>query len=650
MRSLMKQLYRWRFRERVVHMVWGAARLLAVMAVVLAFCCIVDFWVDMYRDVPGALRFGMLAFQAIVAAVLGYFFLVRTWFATPPVDDYASRAEKAIPEFDHRLVTAIQLNRAHARTEGMSPALIAEVTREAGEMAARHNLSRLIDYSRLAWSGMILLPILLFWSIFLLFFPSVVVALLQRQALFDVEIPRSIRLANTTVPLWPAGDSVTVQYEVTGKFREKATGTVYVYPEGQPKEKYPLTFHSVIATGKALYTATIPQSSANFTFEATLSDARTRDVGSVRFEARPAIASLEAWTVLPEYLGVIPTGPKAGQRYERLQPQGEVLALPGSDIRIHAVFEKPVAKAELILMEPVNRADKIVERRLMKLAPDRRSADDLFTLTPNLHLYRIELTDDHGFKNLAPPQRGLIHLPDEPPHVELLQEAFKNPDPTADDGKGPIEDYEFNGIPIIPGSPFQVAFNARSRMGIGQVWLYYRVNDEAEKQFQHQKWSLLGLPLEFRAEVEVPKWYTQLLKPVRANNLGPFVPELGLFQKSGTEGQVELYKIPSSDPETEPGELEAGGKFDFFTGGLRKTGPDGKPAKLEPGDRVEFYVAASDKVPGANRPRGRSESRIKGFVTAGQLDDWNRQRDQSRDRLKESLEKQRAIPFSTAPK
>jgi len=654
MHALLKQLNRWRFRERLIRLVWGGARLLAVMAVALAFCCALDYWYDRYADVPSVLRFGMIAFQAVTAAVLAYFFLVRPWTATPPVDDLASQAEKAIPEFDHRLVTAIQLNRKTARTDGMSRTMIEAVTREAGEMAARHRLTRLIDYSRLGWAGMVLLPIVIFWGLFFVFNQPVATALLKRQALFDVEIPRSIRLVNTTIPLWPAGEEVTIRYEVNGKFQETSKGTAYVYPEGQPSERYELKFHSALAPGKALFTATVPQSTANFEFQARLSDARTRDRGKVNFQPRPSVQSIEAWALLPEYLGLVPSGPRAGQRYEEFQNQGEVAALPGSGVRVRATFAKPIARAELVLMgvEPVTKRDNL-ERRAMVLAPDRLSAEDRFDLNPGLQQYRIEIADDNGFTNLTPPTRALRLEKDEPPEVELLTEALKNPDPKAFDGKGPIADYDLSGVPLVlGGDPCRIGYSAASKFGIDQISIYYRINNEMEKKRVPVAMSVLGVDLPSLGEREVEKWNTQRLNPVNADLavLGPFVPEIGLFQKSGKRGQVELYKVPSENPEESPGDRKAGGRYNFLVGGNLKRDPKGQLTKLEPGDQVTFCVVAKDKAPGANRPLGRSMLFTKSIVTAQGLEQWKETRRSTFKALVEKSQKDQSdIPFKKGP-
>ena len=48
----------------------------------------------------------------------------------------------------------------------MSQMLIGEVTREAGEIATRHNLLKLIDYRRLGWAAAVALPVAFIWAVF----------------------------------------------------------------------------------------------------------------------------------------------------------------------------------------------------------------------------------------------------------------------------------------------------------------------------------------------------------------------------------------------------------------------------------------------------------------------------------------------------
>src|SRR5689334_312993 len=136
MRSLTSQLRTWQRREWLYRAAWGFARWFALVAAVLAVACLTDWWLDKYVDMPFAfdrsmsavdfvafaLRVAVLALQVGIAAGAAYLLILRP--RTPSVVALAGRAEQAIPEFDHRLVTALQLNRAGAKTKGMSPVLI----------------------------------------------------------------------------------------------------------------------------------------------------------------------------------------------------------------------------------------------------------------------------------------------------------------------------------------------------------------------------------------------------------------------------------------------------------------------------------------------------------------------------------------------
>jgi hypothetical protein len=263
MTNLLGQLKRWRLVERLIRLAWGTGRWVAIVGAVLAVACLTDWLADRYLgseswrkfrtatwvfapraateenwspdavmdETPKWLRVLMTGGQLLLAGGLAYLFLLRPWVRTPPVDDLASTAEKAIPEFGHRLVTAVQLNRPTARTQGMSKVLIAEVTREAGEMARRHNLLKLVNYSRLLLALAVALPVLGAWGAFALAKPDLTRVLLQRQLLLNVEIPRTIHLKNVSQEVWPTGAEVEVRYLVTGEYEPDLVGRLRVEPE-----------------------------------------------------------------------------------------------------------------------------------------------------------------------------------------------------------------------------------------------------------------------------------------------------------------------------------------------------------------------------------------------------------------------------------
>ena len=608
MRTLVGQLHSWQRREWLYRAVWGFARWLVVVFIGVFVACLIDWLVDRRMDTPLFLRVLMTLGQVVFYGLAAFVLLFR--LRTPSIIALATRAERKIPEFDHRLVTSLQLNRPNAKTKGMSPELIREVTREAEQLSSRKNLASLANPKRLLWALLLVIPPILFAGIAALAAPQLVTALLTRQLLMSAEIPRRFHLENETKPLWPSGDEAEIRIAVTGPVTDDTTGYVIVQPEGQPTERYALTLVEKTETS-GIYTAKMPPSTAPFKFRAWVGDGRMRDYGKVTFEPRPVVKEIEAWVLLPLYVD-----PEKKNRYERSQSQGEVLTSADSAIRVAITTSKPVAKAVLVLFNRDDEGREKEYRRFdMDLSANRDSASYSFELPPRPSGYQIEVTDDHGFTNTNSPRRGITLAPDEPPRVNLLNEVLKDPRE-----EGPLDDFEVNGMPLAIGGQVLIGYAARSPLGISRALIAYRVNEGP--------W--LQLPL--RQVVVDP-----------AKLVGKFLPELGVFEQSGAFGQVEFYPIPAVDPDAEPSGLEAGGRYSFQTAAITKTTDSGATTKLEVGDRVEFYVEVYDRNPAKNRQPGRSESRLKTVVTQGQLQAWLDQRDQSRDRLRQIEERQRGV-------
>ncbi|QEL18213.1 hypothetical protein [Limnoglobus roseus] len=621
MDQLVRQLKGWQARERFCRLAWGLSRWAAVVLAGLAAACLMDWTIDRYRDTPMAVRillaFGQLALFAVAA--VGFLFRLRV----PSLDVLAGRAERAYPEFDHRLVTALQLNRPTAKTAGMSPQLIADLTREASDISARHDLRKLTETHRLKKAVYLLLPLVAIIGGLFAFNPKLILALLARQAFVPgVEIPRSVAIAwepqrpaqpdaDPAPDVWPSGDPVKLAFRVTGKFTENSVGTVAVRPEGQPTEHYDLRFAERIDDSTARFVAEYPPASVPFTFHARLHDGRTRKPGEARFEPRPVVKEVRAWLRLPLYVD-----PERKRRYEVKQEQGEVTALVDSGVRIEATATKPVKAATLVMLKrtAAGAEEPIGDPLPMALDAGRTTATLTTEISAQAVAYRVHLTDDNEFANLNPPRRGIGFAPDEPPRVNLLPEVLKDPREL-----GPIDDYEVAGMPLVLGGRVQIGYTARSPLGLDRAYILYRVNES-------EAWT----PLPLTPTVADPA------------KLGRFLPELGVFENSGEYGQVEFYRVPSPDLESEPPGLEGGGRYNFETGALKKF-EKGQESKLMVGDRVEFLVGVYDRNPDPKRPQGRSESRIKAVVTLAQLEDWNRQRDQSRERLRQLEERQRGV-------
>ena len=716
MTHLLGQLKRWRFTEQLIRLAWGGARWVAVVGLLLTMACITDWMADRYLgsetwrkflkatwvfapgpaptaeerwftdhlrldhgfrvpapavidDSPKWLRVLMTGGQIFIGLGLVHFLLVRPWRRTPPVDELASQAEKAIPAFGHRLVTAVQLNRPTARTQGMSKVLIAEVTREAGELAAKHNLLTLVDFTRLLFAGLIVVPVLLGWSAYALWKPDLATVLLKRQLLLNVEIPRSIHLRNVSQEVWPSGAEVEVRYKVTGMFDTSTIGRLRVEPDGQPEESYDLVYDGNVEgeSEVAYFVTRLPPSSLDFSFTARLDNGRTRESGRVRFEAPPQLNSdsdaitAEQW--LPKFLGT-QTGGAPFVRKNDGWTRGEINdALPMSQILVEAKFNKPLQKARLI---PIVR-DGIHEKDYAHnakrdgpadfhaprdLSADRKSAVWLFPTTGTMIGYRLELVDDRGFVNSVPIRRNVRMLEDRAPVVTFMPESTRHPDPEDYDGRPEAKvAHEWGDrLPLAEGGRVMVIYHARSEQGISRANVAYRV---IPKGVAPDAYSKELQDIQHPRQDPEGKLFTRLtLKPVVADlkTVGAYVPDLGLFEQSWFKlskldrfrVNIEFYSFPSAAPDTEPAGMEAGGRYMFEIDGLLKKlpQPDGTftTAKLEVGDTVELFVEVFDKNPIPGRAPGYTkEARRKIVVNGEDAGQAIKMRDEQNKRLQDKL-------------
>ena len=622
MKSLHKQLKAWQFREWGYTVALLLASVLLIATLVLAIACYADYCFDTAGETPYWLRVTGLAIQAALAIVLLITGFCR--IKAPDTVELAGRAEQAFPQFDHRLVTALQLNRTGAKTGGMSAELIADVTREAGELSSKERLTTLADPQRLWTAALLLIPVVLIGGFFLVFFHTLSMALLQRQALMDVDVPRSVELKNASNPVYPASDPLTLKVNVSGEWRETDIGKLTMKPgNGGMDEEYVLKFERKLDDGSAIFIAELPPISVPFEFKAKLNDGRMRTAAAVDFAPRPVVTTIEAWVLAPVYVD-----PEGKRRYEKLANQGDASCHPDCALHVEAVCSKAVKTARVIQF-----GKQVEAPTVMTISEDGLRVSATFDLAPGATMYRIEVADEYGFANLQPPRRSINVLPDRAPTVTLNDEVLMHGSETAT-----LDDFEVRGMPLVVGGQIQIGYTARSPLGCAKAYVVYRVNDG--------EWTLLGLT------------------PVLANEeeVGKFRPELGVFTSYDVDQNVEFYRIPSPDPDSEAPGLSAGGRYNFKTAALVKV-RNGQSTKLEVGDRVEFRVAVYDRKPGqqipvtqtelANRlpdqrvglgrPAGYSESRIKAVVTTQAFDQWRDQQSRSRERLRDIERLQRGV-------
>ena len=82
---------------------------------------------------------------------------------------------------------------------------------------------------------------------------------MKRQALLDVEIPRTIHLENVTTEVWPTGSEVVVRFKVTGNDRDDRVGVLRIVPEGEPEEFYELKQEEGVEDAREYFSIKLPR-------------------------------------------------------------------------------------------------------------------------------------------------------------------------------------------------------------------------------------------------------------------------------------------------------------------------------------------------------------------------------------------------------
>jgi hypothetical protein len=643
-RSIKQNLAALRRRERLLLLLWGAARWLAVVLLLLLACGLIDWLIDRDRDTPWSIRYTLFGVQAAVATIAAFVFVLWPQLRWLRDDDLALFVEDKLPDLRHRLISAVQLNRHGADLQGMSVELIAVVTREAERQSQQVRFARLADHRRLAWGAALVLPALLLVVLPFLLWHDIAHALLERQALRDVEVPRSIYLNDKTAEIWPSGDKVTLRYQVTGPdLGDQLAGTVTVTPHGQPSDRFPLAYVKAAPSGGAFYEAEVPPSTLDFLYSARLGDGRTRQPGQVKFVPRPVVTEQRAWVLLPAFCGLRPDG----SRYEQPQGRGDVVGIPGSTARLVIAVQKPVKSARLEILSTETAGSKASElpgpetckRTIdMTLGTDGQEAEAIFDLRPEESGYRIHVADSYGFLNVPAPRRGLRVVPEDAPQVFLLRDSF---------GQGADSDLE--GIPVPVGGAIRIPYVAHGPYGLGGARVLYRLLEEHKSGDE---------------EAKLKPWVALPLQELKAHkDSGPFDPKRGVFENSSFEQEVPFHAVPSDAPERIMGRTLGGGRVFLQTKGLVERDEKGNttPVSLKVGAKIEYcvevfadmkdYAAQLDpnREYASRRPWARSETRVTEVVTFDQFRAWSQSLADEENRLRKLDSQQRGVFGGTAP-
>jgi hypothetical protein len=678
---LLKKLAQLRRRERLVRFAWGAARVAAVALVALLVAGLIDWTVDLWDDTPLALRSALVFSQLVLVALAALGFVL-----VPQLQRLRDRAlalfvEDKRPDLQHRLISALELNQPGAKTEGMSPELLDAVTREAEQQARPIPFAALADHSRLHHGAMLLVPAVA-WALFLgLLFPATVWALLQRQLLADVPIPRFVSVEPTAAEVvWPSGEEGAVIVRVKGPgVAAGRSGTLWVWANDGNAFSVPLQLLSATSDEDALYFARVPAGSVDFVYKAKLGDGRMHEAARIRYVPRPNVIQQDAYVILPEYVGL-----RHGMRFEKAYPGGDVTCIPDTDVRVVVQTQKPVVRAVLetfgswyadfaergtTTKQHDARAKALAQltaltasagslgpppltalaatapaytpcpqplRRLeVKLAQPAQEVQWVFPLTAAETSYRVVVFDEYGFASKTGTVRALKVEPEPAPSVVLHGEAWEI-EAEFKSKNAKLKVYDLGGMPLpISASgkvgKMQISYEAYGPYGLGKAQLRIHVvrgaNDsEGEgKKEKIERWGTLPLQ-------ETP--------PDRRL----FDKSKGRFYEPLPKEQVFFYAVPVAASKHVPWpRVVGGGSFDYQTAGFIDDAT-GLPFVFLPGDQVEVWVEVYNRHPDpAKALVGKSKIRDKEIVPVEQFARWLQDTQQEATRIEGLMKLQQQV-------
>jgi hypothetical protein len=389
---------------RRIDLVFGLNRLLMV---VLGFV-VSTFVLDRVLDLPVAFRAVLLVLGAAVALFIVWRWLLRPLAQRRTDDELALLVERAHPELNDELISAVQFARGAATGGSLhhSPDLVGQVVAEAAERAQTIDFGRVASTSDLRRITALTLAVAAIVGG--LFFTR------QRDAklwfdrvimLRDIPWPRTVELeVSVEAPVIARGDDLTI----TARVLRGQPSRVVVVPQFERSgraEPVPM----VEARGE--WRTTFDNVNEAFRFYVEGGDFRSRWY-EIAVRARPKVEDIQIWLTHPEYTGLANT------------PEGEPLRdgnlkVPGGTlVRYRARATEPLKAADVVF----GTAQAIADAKAPALneSGDRRDLTGEFRVKDST-AWTVKLVSSEGFDSPVAGQYHIRAIPDKLPEVRVVK-------------------------------------------------------------------------------------------------------------------------------------------------------------------------------------------------------------------------------------
>jgi hypothetical protein len=387
--SLKRQIDTTRARWRRVELTRNVC-ILGAIVLMLGFAMLAaDHWFNL----PNLLRIGCATLWAAVAVGGLYWFVVRPLRHSFSDARVAVHIEKSFPEFQNRLVTAVQLGR---EPNGTSQAFANEVLRDAATVCSQIHVQEAVDVRPMQKSLVLFLALLcltlIYGSFFTQqFFTSAKRLMLPKAAIAPAYATQvAVQPGNTQIP--PAS-TLAIKATVSGKL-VKEVMLEYQFGKGSLQQQ------KMESTAANVFDWQMPKVMEDVTYLVKAGD-YTSPKYLAKVVLRPALNGFNFAFQYPEYTGLKPKSFDA--------KSGDISAPVGTKVQFTVDVSKPLATAKLALNgDPAT----------LNLKGKQQAAGAFEVQTDGA--YSIEVTDTDGVANDPIPTFSIKAIPDEMPTVELV--------------------------------------------------------------------------------------------------------------------------------------------------------------------------------------------------------------------------------------
>ena len=405
---------------------------LAVTAAVLLLAGLV--LCDAMFELPLETRRMLLGTAGIIAGVLLLRALLTPITQHRDDEELALLTEKQHPEFDSRLISAVQFATGKGSADGEDSAIVRRMIVDTEAVAAGADFLDAVDWRYLGRALLVAAAIAALAAAAFFGWHKVTPALVKRAFLQDIAIPRDTQILTTTGDLKVGiGDRIEIIATASGEL--PAEGVLRVEFDSGRRLDYALTKPE---GATATYRAEIEDVPEGFSYQVRINDARSEPF-QVEALPRPEIGSLSATQIYPDYTGIEPSEHQPGDFY----------LFPGSQFTLKLAASTPLAEASLRLIGlDVEIPFDVAEGAASFEVP-----------TEGLSGFSITMRDLEGMEAKEPAVYRAELLGDEPPEVRITY-------PTRSDEL------------VTRSARSLIAFEATDRFGIAAVSLHFKINSE----------------------------------------------------------------------------------------------------------------------------------------------------------------------------